>query len=143
MPGTHDEQTQHRWSVMAEIDGFGNTTWDEVAEVQTTAQTKKVWNGGETTPDLLTAAAEHGTGSLTRNWWANRDMAVYKSLVGQVGQLFFLIHQKPTDPNLRATGEGAINMRVLLTGIRSPMAQAGAQTDENRLVLDYQVQSIY
>lgn len=143
MPGLHDTQTHHRWQINAEFEGLGASAWDEITGITTTATTKKIWNAGDTVADLLTAAAEHGTGTITRKWWAGRDMAVYKALLPQVGQLFFLIHQKPTDPNLRASGEGAINYRVLLTGIASPVAMAGAQTDENNLAVDFQVQSIY
>lgn len=136
-----DVQTKHRWIITAEFDGLGSQTFATMSSVTTSATTKKVWDGGEDTPDLLTAVAEHDTVILGRPWKPSRDMPVYKYLVANSGQITVTIRQKPTDPNLRANGD-AITMRALLISTASPEAMAGAQTDEVNLTATFQVQKI-
>lgn len=135
-------QSQHQWLVTCDFPGYTNgaQTFAQMDGVDKTAQVSDVWDGGNSTPDLLTATSVLGTGSVQRPWYNARDLPLFKFLDPKVGMLFFTIKVQPTDPNMLVES-GGFSYRALLTGVTSPSVQAGSQTSPAMMVVNFRAQT--
>lgn len=108
------------------IDGItGYFATKSGAEV--TADSNKVWDGGELTPDVLASPAEVGDLTLARPYDADRDQPVLDFLITQVGFWRTTVSVTPTTADLRTTGrKPRVYSNCLLTGVREPEPDASS-----------------
>jgi hypothetical protein len=80
----------------------------------------KVYNGGETDPEVLASPANTDDVTLTRGYKPLRDASVLESLRPQVGRLRTTVSVTPTDEDLVAIGKPVVYSNALLVGLSEP-----------------------
>lgn len=78
------------------IDGFFATRTGG----ETSAETRRVWNGGQTTPEVMADPPVTGNVIVTRPWDPVRDQPLIKRLRPLCGQWVTTVIQQPTDRDL-------------------------------------------
>lgn len=94
---------------------------------EVTADATKVWDGGETKPEVIAAPAEVGDLTLTRPYDPLRDQEILTRLVALVGQWRTTVSSQPLEANMVASRvEPRVYPNALLIGVREPESDASS-----------------
>lgn len=81
------------------------------------ADTTKVYDGGETRPDVLSSPADVENITVSRAYDHQRDSETLVQLRGKVGKLRTTVSVTPTDEDLVAIGSPVVYSDALLVGL--------------------------
>ena len=84
------------------------------------ADTNKVYDGGNPIPEVLSGPAEADNITVGRPFDLNRDPAIVAALRRQVGTFTATISVQPTDRNLNAVGKPRVYPNALLVSLTEP-----------------------
>jgi len=90
------------------------------------ADTTKVYDGGEEVPDVLASPPEADNVTCSRGYDYNRDGALLRSLRRQVGRFSATVSVTPTDRDLIASGDPTVYPKALLVGLTEPDVDASS-----------------
>jgi hypothetical protein len=105
-----------------------------------TSDNNKVYDGGNLTPDILSAPAQAENVTVGRAFDVERDGPILTILRQQVGRRSFTVSVTPTDRDLNVTGEPVTYPEALLVGITDPDVDA-ASGDAARFELEFAIPS--
>lgn len=114
--------------------------WARKTGGNTAGNTRKVYDGGARTPDVLADPPEHDDMTVTRPFDPVRDQPILKSLRPLVSSSFRTITQQPTDTAFVPTGP-AETFTGLLTGVTAPDVDAGSG-DAGTIELKFAIQKV-
>lgn len=115
-------QRQFLWTV----DGI-STPFAQKSGGEVTSDATKVWDGGATRPDVISAPAEVGDITLTRPFDPDRDQEVLNRLIALVGQWRTTVSGQPLNGDLRAARvKPRVYPDALLIGVREPESDASS-----------------
>lgn len=98
------------------IEGY----WSTFSGGNVSADTNKVYDGGNLTPEVLSGPAEADNVTISRPFDDNRDMELVAQLRQQVGTFSATLSATPTDRNLVAVGKPRVYPDALLVGLTEP-----------------------
>lgn len=104
------------------------------------ADTNKVYDGGNLVPEVLSGPAEADNITVGRPFDLNRDPQIIASLRRQVGTYTATISVQPTDRNLNAVGKPRVFPNALLVSITEPDYDA-TSGDAAQIELEFAVGS--
>jgi hypothetical protein len=121
---------------VAGIDGFFSTkTGGNIS-----ADTTKVYDGGDPTPYVLAAPAEAENVTVGRPFDPNRDSPLLARLRNRVGRDTFTVSVTPTDRDYVVIGAATVYPDALLVAVNEPEADASSG-DAATLELEFAVAS--
>lgn len=85
-----------------------------------TADTNKVYDGGNPVPEVLAGPAEADNITVGRPYDTNRDADIVATLRRQVGLFAATVSVQPTDRNYNAIGKPRVYPDALLVGLTEP-----------------------
>ena len=94
--------------------------WATFSGGSVSADTNKVYDGGNMIPEVLSGPAEADNITVGRPYDMNRDPQVVAALRKQVGTFTATISVQPTDRNLNAQGKPRVFPNALLVSITEP-----------------------
>lgn len=107
---------------VAGIDGYFATK----SGGNVSADTTKVYDGGDPTPYVLAAPAEAENITVSRPYDPLRDADLMRRLRQRVGRATFTVSVTPTDRDLVVVGRPVVYPDALLVAVNEPDADAGS-----------------
>lgn len=105
------------------------------------ADSTKVYDGGVTKPDILSATPEVENISVSRAFDQFRDGPVLAKMRGRVGRFVTTVSVTPTDRDLVAIGSPVVYSDALLVGLNEPEADASSG-DAATFEMEFAVSSV-
>lgn len=93
---------------------------------QISADTNKVYDGGELRPEVMAGPAEAANVTVTRGYDYERDHEIIKTLKRQVGEVEMDITITPTRRDMSAYTDGTNYPAALLVGLTEPDVDASS-----------------
>lgn len=91
-----------------------------------TADSSKVYDGGQVTPDVMTGPAEADNITVSRPYDLARDEPVLRRLRKVVGTWTTTVSVTPTDKDLIATAQPQVYANAVLVGLTEPEVDASS-----------------
>lgn len=104
------------------IDGY----WAAKSGGETSADSRKVWDGGSLKPETLTDPSETGNVTLSRPYRPERDGPLVKQLRRQVGIMRRTITDVDTDRQLSPVGDPTVYPNATLVRLAAPERNASS-----------------
>lgn len=112
---------------------FATKTGGEV-----TAESSKVWDGGNLKPESMSGPAETGNVTVTRPYRPTVHGPILKNLAKQVGRWRTTVSVWDTDPDLGPVGQPVVYANALLVRMQRADADA-ASSDASTFELEFAV----
>jgi len=105
------------------------------------ADSTKIYNGGEKTPYIITGISEVENITVGRAYDSTRDSAVLSKLRSQVGRFTTTIKVQETDADYVAVGKPIVYSSAVLVGITEPEYDSGSG-DPAMMELEFACRSV-
>lgn len=115
--------SQRQWLVR--VDGIEGL-WARKTGGAITADTTKAYDGGNPTPDLISAPPSAENVTVGRTYDEDRDGPILRRLRPLVGVFRTTVSVTPTDADLVAIGEPIVYAGALLVGVTESDVDAGS-----------------